>query len=205
MTARSLSGKELAARLRARSSRALAECAAAGIAVRLAVVLATRDESAAWYVRSLRNAAGRLGIGCDVSELPADARAADITAVLAALSSDASVHGILAQTPLPAGLALAELGAAIDPAKDVDGASPVSRRPGLITAGHVRPGAVVIEVGTSTAADGSLVGDVDAPSVSAVAGAPSPVPGGVGAVTTVQLLLNTVLAAACGQPGFGVG
>ena len=69
-------------------------------------------------------------------------------------------------------------------------------RPGLITAEHVRPGAVVIDVGTNTAADGSLAGDVDAASVSAVAGGLSPVPGGVGAVTTAQLLLNTVTAAA---------
>ncbi len=69
-------------------------------------------------------------------------------------------------------------------------------RPGLITAGHVRPGAVVVDVGTNTAADGSLTGDVDAASVSGVASALSPVPGGVGAVTTAQLLLNTATAAA---------
>jgi methylenetetrahydrofolate dehydrogenase (NADP+)/methenyltetrahydrofolate cyclohydrolase len=69
-------------------------------------------------------------------------------------------------------------------------------RPGLITAGHLRPGAVVIDVGTSAAADGSVTGDVDAASVGDVAGALSPVPGGVGSVTTAQLLLNTVTAAA---------
>jgi methylenetetrahydrofolate dehydrogenase (NADP+)/methenyltetrahydrofolate cyclohydrolase len=68
-------------------------------------------------------------------------------------------------------------------------------RPGLITAKHVRPGAVVVDVGTNTAADGSLVGDVEAASVAAVAGGLSPVPGGVGPVTTARLLLNTVTAA----------
>jgi methylenetetrahydrofolate dehydrogenase (NADP+)/methenyltetrahydrofolate cyclohydrolase len=58
----------------------------------------------------------------------------------------------------------------------------------------------VIDVGTNTAADGSLTGDVDAASVMAVAGGLSPVPGGVGPVTTAQLLLNTVTAAARSRP-----
>ena len=52
-----------------------------------------------------------------------------------------------------------------------------------------------MDVGTNAAADGSLIGDVDAASVVTVAGALSPVPGGVGTVTTAQLLLNTVMAA----------
>ena len=67
--------------------------------------------------------------------------------------------------------------------------------PGLITAAHVRPGAVVIDVGTSAAGDGGLAGDVGA-AVTEIAGALSPVPGGVGLVTTAQLLLATTVAAA---------
>jgi methylenetetrahydrofolate dehydrogenase (NADP+)/methenyltetrahydrofolate cyclohydrolase len=278
VTARSLGGKEVAAGLRAAASEALSKCRAAGITVRLAIVVATREESAAWYVRSLGAAAARLGIEGDVSELPPDATAADITAVLDALSADAGIAGIVLQTPLPAGIGAAEIASAIDPAKDVDGANPVSLgrlmaglpgfapataravlelldyhsveldgrravvvgrslvvgkplamlllarnatvtvchsrtpdladvtstadvlvvaagRPGLITARHVRPGAVVVDVGTNTGADGSLVGDVEAASVAAVAGGLSPVPGGVGPVTTARLLLNTVTAA----------
>lgn len=281
MTARLLGGKEVAGRLRAAASQALSEGGAAGITVRLAIVVATREESASWYVRSLVAAAARLGIESDVSELPADAAPADITAVLAALSADTLVHGIVLQTPLPAGLRPAEIASAIDPAKDVDGANPVSLgrlmaglpafapataravlelldyhgvelegrravvvgrslvvgkplamlllarnatvtvchsrtpdlasvtstadvlvvaagRPGLITAKHVQPGAVVVDVGTNTAADRRLVGDVDAASVAGVAGALSPVPGGVGPVTTARLLLNTVTAASTG-------
>lgn len=69
-------------------------------------------------------------------------------------------------------------------------------RAGLITAAHVRPGAVVIDVGTNPTEDGGLVGDVDAASVSAQAGALTPVPGGVGPVTTALLLQHTVRAAA---------
>jgi methylenetetrahydrofolate dehydrogenase (NADP+) / methenyltetrahydrofolate cyclohydrolase len=278
VTARSLTGEEAAVRLLAIASQAVAECAAAGRTVRLAIVIATRDEAAAWYVRSLAAAATRLGISCEVSELSPAAGAGDVTAALTALSADHLVHGVMLQTPLPAGVRLAEIAAAIDPAKDVDGASPLSLgrvlaglpafapataqavlelldsygvelagrravvvgrslvvgkpvaqlllardatvtvchsrtpdlaavtaeadvlvvaagRPRLITAAHVRPGAVVVDVGTNTAADGSPVGDVEAAGVSAIAGGLSPVPGGVGPVTTAQLLLNTVTAA----------
>ena len=65
----------------------------------------------------------------------------------------------------------------------------------LIQAEHVKAGAVVIDVGTNANEDGSLVGDVDGASVSLVAGALSPVPGGVGPVTTATLLLHTTEAA----------
>lgn len=274
MSARPLAGREVAAALRATTAEATARAGA----VRLAVVTATRDESAAWYVRSLVAAAAKVGIGCGVIDLGAAASAAEITAILQRLSADAAVHGIILQTPLPAGLRLAELAADISPAKDVDGANPVSLgrltvglpafapataqavlqlldfhgidlagrravvvgrsavvgkplaqlllardatvtvchsrtrdlpavtraaevlvaavgRTGLITARYVRPGAVVIDVGTNPTADGGLAGDVDADSVEAVAGALSPVPGGVGPVTTARLLRNVVSAA----------
>ena len=277
MTARRLDGKELAARLRAQAADGVAAAAARGTKVRLAIVTATQDESAAWYVRSLSSAAARAGIECELADLGAHAAPGRIEAELVRLSADAAVHGIILQTPVPAGATAAELADAIDPAKDVDGANPVSLgrltaglsafapataaavirlldfhdvelsglraavvgrsavvgkpvaqlllardatvtichsrtpdlaavtreaevlvaaagRPGLITAGHVRPGAVVIDVGTSTTGDGSLVGDVGA-AVAEVAAALSPVPGGVGPVTTAQLLLATTVAA----------
>jgi methylenetetrahydrofolate dehydrogenase (NADP+) / methenyltetrahydrofolate cyclohydrolase len=69
-------------------------------------------------------------------------------------------------------------------------------RAGLLTADHVTTGAVVIDVGTNVMADNSLVGDADVASVASVASALSPVPGGVGSVTTALLLLHTVEAAA---------
>ncbi|HEY5833041.1 bifunctional 5,10-methylenetetrahydrofolate dehydrogenase/5,10-methenyltetrahydrofolate cyclohydrolase [Streptomyces sp.] len=69
-------------------------------------------------------------------------------------------------------------------------------RPGLITAEHVKPGAVVVDVGTNPTPDGGLVGDVDAAAVGAKAAALSPVPGGVGPITTALLLRHTVRAAA---------
>ena len=284
MTARRLDGRDLAASLRAQAAEAVASAAARGITVRLAIVTATQDESAAWYVRSLSGAAARAGIECEIADLGADAAPARIATELARLSADGAVHGIILQTPVPPGAIAAELAETIDPAKDVDGANPVSLgrltaglpafapataeavlrlldfhdvelsgrravvvgrsavvgkpvaqlllgrdatvtishsrtpelarvtseadvlvvaagRPGLITAAHVRPGAVVVDVGTSTTADGSLVGDVGA-AVTEVAGALSPVPGGVGPVTTAQLLLATTVAGT-GQHGSG--
>ena len=278
MTARRLDGKELAASLRRQAADAVTAAAAGGITVRLAIVIATRDESAAWYVRSLTGAAARAGIECETADLGAEATPGQIEAELTRLSADRTVHGILLQTPVPAAARATELAQAIDPAKDVDGANPVSLgrltaglpafapataeavvqlldfygialsgrrgvvvgrsavvgkpvaqlllardvtvtichsrtpdlagvtseadvlvaaagRPGLITAAHVKPGAVVIDVGTSAAGDGGLVGDVGA-AVTEIAGALSPVPGGVGPVTTAQLLLATTVAAA---------
>jgi methylenetetrahydrofolate dehydrogenase (NADP+) / methenyltetrahydrofolate cyclohydrolase len=66
--------------------------------------------------------------------------------------------------------------------------------PGLITAEMVKRGATVIDVGTNRTEDG-LVGDVDFAAVSQVAGAITPVPGGVGPMTIAMLLSNTLLAA----------
>jgi methylenetetrahydrofolate dehydrogenase (NADP+) / methenyltetrahydrofolate cyclohydrolase len=67
-------------------------------------------------------------------------------------------------------------------------------KPHLITADMVKPGAVVVDVGVHRTDDG-LVGDVKFDEVNEVAGAITPVPGGVGPMTTAMLLLNTVAAA----------
>ncbi|MFI1096288.1 bifunctional 5,10-methylenetetrahydrofolate dehydrogenase/5,10-methenyltetrahydrofolate cyclohydrolase [Streptomyces sp. NPDC020917] len=273
----SLTGSARAAEIRAEVTARTAELAAGGVAVRLAVVVATEDESTAWYVRSLARAAGKTGVACDVVALPADAAPGMLRDTLARLSDDPQVHGIILQTPLPPGAVAADLAGAITPAKDVDGANPSSLgrlaaglpafapataeavvqlldahevplrgrsaavvgrstvvgkplahllldrdatvtvchsrtpdlaavtrradvvvaavgRPGLITAAHVRDGAVVVDVGTNATEDGGLVGDVAAEEVGRKA-AVSPVPGGVGPLTTALLLHHTVQAA----------
>ncbi|MFI6977281.1 bifunctional 5,10-methylenetetrahydrofolate dehydrogenase/5,10-methenyltetrahydrofolate cyclohydrolase [Embleya sp. NPDC050154] len=279
MTASVLSGRELAAAIRAETATRAALLAEAGTPVTLAVVVATADEAGAWYVRSIAAAAAKVGITCDVVDLGPDAAPETIRGTLAALSADDAVHGIILQTPLPDGAVPADLAGAIAFGKDVDGANPLSLgrlaaglpafapataeavvaildhhgielrgrrvavigrstvvgkpaahllldrdatvtvchsrtkdlagststadvlvaavgRAGLITAEHVAPGAVVVDVGTNPTADGGLVGDVDAASVAPVAGALTPVPGGVGPVTTALLLNHTVRAAA---------
>jgi methylenetetrahydrofolate dehydrogenase (NADP+)/methenyltetrahydrofolate cyclohydrolase len=65
----------------------------------------------------------------------------------------------------------------------------------MVDAGYVKPGAVVIDVGTNPTDDGSIVGDADAASVATRAGALTPVPGGVGPVTTMLLMRQTAAAA----------
>ncbi|GGO18281.1 bifunctional 5,10-methylenetetrahydrofolate dehydrogenase/5,10-methenyltetrahydrofolate cyclohydrolase [Microbispora bryophytorum] len=278
MSARVLSGKELAASIRAGAAERAAALAAAGAPPKLAVVVATADESSAWYVRSIARAAEKAGITCDIVDLGAQAAPGSIRDRLAALSDDDTVHGIILQTPLPQGAKLEDLAGAIAFEKDVDGANPLSLgrlaaglpafapataeavvaildhheidlagsrvavvgrstvvgkpaahllldrnatvtvchsrtrdlaavtsaadvvvaavgRAGLITAEHVRAGAVVVDVGTNPTEDGGLVGDVDAVAVAGKAGALTPVPGGVGPVTTALLLRHTVDAA----------
>ena len=74
-------------------------------------------------------------------------------------------------------------------------------RPNTVTAEMVRPGAVVIDVGTNRVDDASrkrgwrLAGDVEFEGVSEIAGAVTPVPGGVGPMTIAMLLVNTLRAA----------
>ncbi|MFE9251865.1 bifunctional 5,10-methylenetetrahydrofolate dehydrogenase/5,10-methenyltetrahydrofolate cyclohydrolase [Streptomyces sp. NPDC007088] len=276
--ARTLSGKQLAAELRTRTARLAAELTEAGIPPRLAIVSATEDESSAWYVRSLARAAQKSGLLCTLVDLGPQATTDGLRGTLERLGADPEVHGIILQTPLPPGVVTEDLTSSIPPAKDVDGANPVSLgrllaglpafapataeavlalldhhavplsgrhavvvgrstvvgkpvsllllardatvtvshsrtpdlaattrsgdilvaaagRAGLITGEHVRPGAVVVDVGTNPTPDGGLAGDADAATVAATASALTPVPGGVGPVTTALLLLHTAEAA----------
>jgi len=64
-----------------------------------------------------------------------------------------------------------------------------------LTADMVKPGVVVIDVGTNNDAEGRLIGDVDFESVSEIASAISPVPGGVGPMTVAMLMDNVARAA----------
>jgi methylenetetrahydrofolate dehydrogenase (NADP+)/methenyltetrahydrofolate cyclohydrolase len=72
-------------------------------------------------------------------------------------------------------------------------------RPRMITGDMVKPGATVIDVGINRTADG-LVGDVDFEPAAEVAGAITPVPGGVGPMTIAMLMRNTLTAASARRP-----
>jgi methylenetetrahydrofolate dehydrogenase (NADP+) / methenyltetrahydrofolate cyclohydrolase len=278
-TTQLLEGKKSAAAIRDDAAAAVQRLRAAGVVPSLALVLATSDESAAWYTRAIARAGEKVGIDVRVERLADDASAATVRSALQRLSADDTVHGIILQVPLPPGVDGVELATAIAPEKDVDGANPVSLgrlaaglpafppataaavlrilddhgvelagrravvvgrslvvgkpaamlllardatvtichsrtrdlaartseaeivvaavgRPRMLGAAHVAPGAVVVDVGTTPDEDGNLVGDVDAEAVMGRAGALTPVPGGVGPVTTALLLHNTVAAAA---------
>ncbi|HEX3827391.1 MAG TPA: tetrahydrofolate dehydrogenase/cyclohydrolase catalytic domain-containing protein [Sporichthyaceae bacterium] len=278
MSTVSLSGRELAAQIRERAASTVRGLAEREVFPRLAVVVATSDEATASYVGSIVRSAAKVRIAADVVDLGPAVSAEDIRDTLHKLSGDPTVHGIILQTPLPAGLSATGLAVAIDPAKDVDGANPLSLgrllagqrtfapataqavlalldhhqidlagkrvvvvgrstvvgkpvaqlllgrdatvtvchsrtrelawhtrgaevlvvaagRARMITGEHVRPDAVVIDVGTNPEDSGGIVGDVDSASVTGIAGALTPVPGGVGPVTSALLLGNTAEAA----------
>jgi methylenetetrahydrofolate dehydrogenase (NADP+)/methenyltetrahydrofolate cyclohydrolase len=69
-------------------------------------------------------------------------------------------------------------------------------RPRLVQGDWIRPGAAVLDVGINRLADGKLCGDVDFEAAREIAGAITPVPGGIGPMTIAMLLANTALAAA---------
>jgi methylenetetrahydrofolate dehydrogenase (NADP+)/methenyltetrahydrofolate cyclohydrolase len=267
-----LEGKALAAQIRATATEESNQLFPV-----LAAVLATDDPATAWYASSIAKACTATGIELREDRLPPD-DAAGVLDVLDVLAADTEVDAIICLTPLPEGLTLAEAGERIPPAKDVDGASPLSlgrlaaglpafapataqaviellhhsgtalegaevvvvgrsivvgkplallllaenatvtvchtrtrdlaavtRRADVLVAAagrahlvgpdYVRPGAVVIDVGTNEGPDGTMVGDVDTAAVDPVASLVTPVPGGVGPVTTAVLLRNVVAAA----------
>lgn len=66
---------------------------------------------------------------------------------------------------------------------------------GLVTGAQLKPGCTVIDVGINRTDEGKLVGDVDFPSAEKVVGKITPVPGGVGPMTVVSLIENTIEAA----------
>ena len=272
-------GRIIAATMATATGAAVAVLRSAGITPTLAVLVPADDPGAAWYVRAIQRAAARTGIACQVHRMSGPPGAEQIAGRLAELSLDPGVHGVICQTPLPAGVDLPAVGTAIPVGKDVDGANPASlgalaaglpgvfapataaavlailrhervplsgRRavvvgrstvvgkpaallllaehatvtiahsrtrdlqavcreadvlvaaagqPKLIGADHVRPGAVVIDVGTSPTDGGGVAGDVDAAAVTGIASVLTPVPGGVGPVTTAVLMQHTLAAA----------
>ena len=278
MTARLLDGKALAAELSAElAARTSAIIGPAGAAPRLAIIRFGEAGPSGVYVRSLARAAEGVGVDPIVVTLAPDAASEAVQAHIDELNRDASVAGIVLTEPLPSGLSKTQTAADIDPAKDVDGASPVNAgwlargephmlpatalavmtilrrneipiagrravvvgrsgvigrpaallllaadatvilchtrtadlpaetrraeilvvgagQPGLIRGDMVSAGCVVIDCGINSIPAG-IAGDVDFEAVRQVAGAITPVPGGVGPVTSMMVIAQTVEAA----------
>ena len=131
MTARIIDGKAAAAILRAHVAEIVS-----GLDFRpgLAVVLVGDDPASRVYVRSKDRAAAQAGIMARTIYLPVDTTEATLLAQIAALNADPEIDGILVQMPLPVQIRLDAVLDAIDPAKDVDGLTPVST--GLLLAGR---------------------------------------------------------------------
>jgi methylenetetrahydrofolate dehydrogenase (NADP+)/methenyltetrahydrofolate cyclohydrolase len=288
MSARIIDGKIIAADLRARVADEVTRVKREhGLTPGLAVVLVGHDPASEVYVRNKATQTEAAGMASFEHKLAADTPQADLMALVAKLNADPTVHGILVQLPLPAGLDSQAVINTIDPAKDVDGLNPVNAgrlanglpaltpctplgciiltktvhaslegmnaviigrsnlvgrplvqlllnenatvtiahsrtrdladickradlvyaavgKPEMVKGSWLKPGATVIDVGINRlpGADGKnrLVGDVAYQEALDVAGAITPVPGGVGQMTVACLLVNT-LRAACAIKG----
>ncbi|MDQ2955109.1 MAG: bifunctional methylenetetrahydrofolate dehydrogenase/methenyltetrahydrofolate cyclohydrolase FolD [Pseudomonadota bacterium] len=287
MSAKIIDGKAIAQELRARIAKAAASLSQLhGLVPGLAVVLAGNNPASEVYVASKSKAVTDAGMRSFDQRLPAEVTQADLLALISRLNADNNVHAILVQLPLPAQINANAVFAAVDPAKDVDGFTPLNagrlmmgipglvpctplacvrlarsvhrslagmaalvvgrsnivgkplaqlllaenatvtiahsktedlpatcRRADLLVAGigraemirgdWIKPGATVIDVGINRVPGNGktrLVGDVAFAEASEIAGAITPVPGGVGPMTIACLLANT-LRAACMQNG----
>jgi methylenetetrahydrofolate dehydrogenase (NADP+) / methenyltetrahydrofolate cyclohydrolase len=278
MGARVIDGKAVGAAVRVRVAEEVAAYEAErGRTPMLVTVIVGDDPASEIYVRNKHRACEEAGMRSAHHGLPAETSENELLELVAELGVDRDVDGILVQLPVPDQIDPDRVVAAIDPAKDVDGLTPVNagllahgmpglvpctpagvmellrhegvelegaeavvvgrsklvgvpvarlllaanatvtmchsrtrdlaatcRRadvliaaagaPGLLGADAVKPGAVVIDVGTNRTEDG-LRGDVDFEAVAEVAAAITPVPGGVGPMTIAMLLVNTVAAA----------
>ncbi len=116
-----IDGKAVAAAVRAGAADRAAALRARGIEPHLAVILAGDDPASAVYVRNKERACQETGIRSTVVRLPGDVSQEALEAEIARLNADKSVHGVLVQLPLPAGLSEGRALALIDADKDVDG------------------------------------------------------------------------------------
>ncbi len=137
MSAEIIDGKAIAEEVRGEVAAAVAEWVAAGHdAPGLATVLVGEDPASAVYVGGKQKATHEVGMQGFDHRLAADTPQADVEALLGELNADPRVSGILLQLPTPAHIDGNGLTWLIDPAKDVDGLTPVSA--GLLAKG--RPG-----------------------------------------------------------------
>jgi methylenetetrahydrofolate dehydrogenase (NADP+)/methenyltetrahydrofolate cyclohydrolase len=122
-----IDGKAVAAQVRADvAEQAAAFFQQTGQPPGLATILIGEDPASAVYVAAKRRACGEAGIASLHHHLPAGTEQAEVEALIDRLNADPAVSGILCQLPVPAPLDGGLLTGRIDPAKDVDGLSPLS-------------------------------------------------------------------------------
>jgi methylenetetrahydrofolate dehydrogenase (NADP+) / methenyltetrahydrofolate cyclohydrolase len=136
MAATLMDGRALAAKVRARVAEEVRALGPLG----LATILVGDDPGSEIYIRNKHAAADEAGMVPVDIRLPAETAQGDVLDRIRRLNEDDEVDGILVQTPLPDHLDEAELQAAVDPVKDVDGLHPLNvgllhlGRPALVPA-----------------------------------------------------------------------
>jgi len=121
MTAQLIDGNALSRQLRADVSARVTALKAKGITPGLAVILVGDNPASQVYVRNKVKACEDTGMHSLLERWPASLSEAELLARVAALNSDATIHGILVQLPLPAHINAQKVIEAIAPSKDVDG------------------------------------------------------------------------------------
>jgi methylenetetrahydrofolate dehydrogenase (NADP+)/methenyltetrahydrofolate cyclohydrolase len=130
-----IDGKAVGQRVRERVKREVEELiASGGPQPGLATILVGDDPASQVYVRNKHEKSRDAGMQSFNHVLPADASQEEVAELIKELDDDDSVHGILLQLPVPAGLDSDALIALIDPAKDVDGLTPANA--GLLALGR---------------------------------------------------------------------
>jgi len=119
-----IDGKKVAEEVLAECSREIEDLKSNGITPGLAVVLVGEDPASQVYVNSKVRKCAELGIHSEKVVLSKGASQDEVLATVKHLNEDASIHGILVQSPPPSQIDEEEIVRTIDPAKDVDGFHP---------------------------------------------------------------------------------
>ena len=137
MSARLLDGKETARQVREQIQLEVANWLSAGHPTpTLAAILVGNDPASQVYVRNKERACQLVGMHSRLIRCSADTTTQQLLGLLAELNADQSVHGILVQLPLPAGIDSQRVLDAVSPDKDVDAFSPINV--GLLVQGRPR-------------------------------------------------------------------
>lgn len=127
MTAKIISGTEIAKQIREELKQEIAELKAKhNIVPGLATVLVGEDPASQVYVGAKERTSQELGIYSERHDLPAETSQEELLALIDKLNKDPKINGILVQLPLPKHINATEVLYALDPKKDVDGFHPVN-------------------------------------------------------------------------------
>ncbi len=126
MAAKIIDGKKVAEEKRAEIRERTAFLASRGIVPGLGVILVGEDPASVSYVTGKEKACAENGLLSFERRLGAHSSTEDVIALVDGFNHDPKVHGILVQLPLPAQIDERRVIAAIDPAKDVDGLTPIN-------------------------------------------------------------------------------
>jgi len=126
MSAILIDGKKIAEEIRAELTRKVAALAGRGVVPGLAVILVGDNPASVSYVTGKEKACAEIGIQSFETRFPEDVSEAKLLDKIAECNRDPAVHGILVQLPLPDHIDERRVISAIDPAKDVDGFTPIN-------------------------------------------------------------------------------